>query len=175
MRLYGPGSAEKSLSVMAQHPGPQACALKGLFTGMMASLGRKRFSGAGTLSLDEVYCPVQLIYDREIVTYVCRTANTLAGALSEDLLLVDDILSEPEGGFLTADSTLRHFRELQWDSAVFPTRTLDQWVGAGSPLESEAAREEVMRLLGEYEYRLPEDLSRALDRVFERATADLIG
>jgi trimethylamine:corrinoid methyltransferase-like protein len=164
----------KSFSVMAQHPGPQACALKGIFTGMMVAQGRRVFSGAGTLSLDEIYSPIQLIYDRELADYFKRAASALRQSLSDELLLADEILDAPGDNFMAADSTLRHFRLLQWDSPVFPSRTLAQWEAAGRPMEAEAAAAEVDRLLAGYDFELAPDITRALDEVYERAARRLL-
>ena len=168
-RLLGTEIPAKSFSVMVQHPGPQACALKGVFTGMMAAQGRRIFSAVGSLSLDEIHSPVQLIYDREIAGFVMRTEEMLAASLQEEMLLVEDILQTPGDDFMSADSTLRHFRKLQWDSDIFPTRMLAQWQGAGCPMETDAAAAEVRRLLAGYEYELPADQARALDEVYARA------
>ncbi|NSW57135.1 MAG: trimethylamine methyltransferase family protein [Armatimonadetes bacterium] len=170
-RYLGTEVSAKSFSVMAQTPGAHACALKGAFTGMMVSQGRRLFSGAGVLSLDEVYSPVQLIYDRELFRFVRRAEEMLDIGLVEEALMVDEIIDSEE--FLTADSTLAHFRDLQWDSRIFAPRMVEQWRVAGSPSEHEAAVAEIERLLAEYEFELDDHKSRALDEVYTRAEREL--
>lgn len=173
-RYLGTEISAKTFSVMAQRPGAQSCALKALNTGLMASEGRMIFSAVGSLSLDEVYSPVQLIFDREILGYVQRTQEMTEQSLDESLLLVDEIISDATGNFTGADSTLEHFRTLQWDSAIFPTRMLQQWHEAGEPEAHDLAVAEVERLLSDYEFELPADQSRALDEVYARAAAALV-
>lgn len=173
-RYLGGEIPAKSFSVMAQHPGPQACALKGMFTGFMFAQGRMAFSGAGGLSLDEIWSPVQLIYDREILGFLVRSREMLEASLDEELLLVDEIINAGSDNFMEADSTLQHFRTLQWDSNVFPTRMLRQWQQAGEPREHEAAQAEIGRLLAECEYELAADKAVALDVVYARAASALL-
>ena len=173
-RYLGTEISAKTFSVMAQRPGAKSCALKGLATGLMAAEGRMIFSAAGSLSLDEVYSPVQLIYDREILAYVQRSREMVADSLDEALLLVDEIIADTTGSFLGADSTFDHFRTLQWDSDIFPTRMLQQWCEAGEPDEHDLAAEEIKRLLAGYEFELEEDKARALDEVYGTARAALV-
>ena len=173
-RYLGTEISAKTFSVMAQRPGAKSCALKGLATGLMAAEGRMIFSAAGSLSLDEVYSPVQLLYDREILAYVQRSREMMTDSLDEALLLVDEIIADTTGSFLGADSTLDHFRTLQWDSGIFPTRMLQQWCEAGEPDEHDLAVEEIGRLLAGYEFELEADKTRALDEVYARARAALL-
>lgn len=173
-RYLGTEIPAKTFSVMAQRPGAQSCALKGLGTGLMAAEGRRLFSAAGSLSLDEVYSPVQLLFDREILGYVQRTQEMLEQSLDDSLLLVDEIIADTTGNFTAADSTLQHFRTLQWDSQIFPTRMLQQWREVGEPCAHDLAVAEIGRLLAGYEYELPVEQARALDEVYARATAALL-
>lgn len=173
-RYLGTEIAAKTFSVMAQRPGAKSCALKGLGTGLMAAEGRMIFSSAGSLSLDEIYSPVQLIYDREILAYVQRTRELLDQSLDEALLLSEEIIADATGNFTGADSTFTHFRTLQWDSEIFPTRMLQQWREAGEPEEHDLAVAEIERLLAGYEYELPTAQARALDDLYARAQAALV-
>ncbi|PIY38668.1 MAG: hypothetical protein COZ05_20420, partial [Armatimonadetes bacterium CG_4_10_14_3_um_filter_59_10] len=165
-RRLGIEITAKSFNVTAQHPGPQACAQKGLFTGLMAAHGKRLFSGGGSLSVDEVFSPVQLIYDREIFSYIERVSLMYEESLEESLLLAEEILADDSRSFLEADSTARHFRKIQWDSEVFPARMLAQWEASGRPMEAEAATAEVRRLLNEHSYQLEEDKARALEEIY---------
>ncbi|MEN6403246.1 MAG: trimethylamine methyltransferase family protein, partial [Armatimonadia bacterium] len=173
-RYLGTEIPAKSFSVMAQHPGPQANALKGLFTGFMLAQGRTSFSGAGGLSLDELYSPIQLIYDREIILFLKSSQEMLTASLDEDLLMVEEIVGATSDSFMDTDSTLKNFRTLQWDSNIFPTRMLRQWQDAGCPMEQAAAKSEINRLLANYDYHLPTAQSEALDEIYTQATRTLL-
>jgi len=65
---WSPGAG--SALTMAKLPGPQACAEKASAMTMGALLGRRVFAAPGTLSLDEVFSPEQLLYDLEIKAHV---------------------------------------------------------------------------------------------------------
>jgi trimethylamine:corrinoid methyltransferase-like protein len=171
-RMLGAEVPAKSFNTTAQRPGPQACAQKAAFTGLMAGLGKKLFSGGASLSVDEIYSPVQLIYDREILGYIRCTAQILASSFGEGMLMVDEIIRRGSD-YMAAESTVSSFRALQWDSGVFPSRMLAQWQAAGCPLEEQAAVKEIKRLLDGYEYHLPEDKARALDGIYVRAARNL--
>ena len=173
-RVLGVEAAAKSFKTTAQHPGAQACAQKAAFTGIMAGLGKRVVSGAGSLSVDEIYSPVQLIFDREIFAYVRRTAEMLASSLDESLLMVEEIINSQDE-YMASEGTVQNFRALQWDSEVFPSRLLAQWQAAGCPLEEQAAVKEIKRLLDGYGYHLPEDKARTLDGIYVRAARDLVG
>jgi len=168
-RWLGTEITAKTFCCSAQTPGPQACAQKAAFTGLAAALGMKRFSGAGSLSVDEIFSPVQLIFDREIFNYVQRSCAMTAESLNDDLFLLDDLLENEEDNFMASPATAKYCRVLQWDSDIFPNRMLAQWETAGRPSEQEAAAAEIQRLLAGYDYRLPEDKASELDRIFDRA------
>jgi len=168
-RHLGTEAGAKSFSVMAQRPGPHACALKGLFTGLMVSQGRRIFTGAGVLSLDEVYSPLQLMYDRETVRYIRHAEGALEASLDESLLLADEVIAATDDDFLGAESTARNYRLLQWDSPIFASRMLAQWEAAGRPEAEANALAEIDRLLAAYDYELDADKAHALDEVYSRA------
>lgn len=163
----------KTFSCTAQMPGAQACAQKAAFTGLMAAMGKKLFSGAGSLSVDEIFSPVQLIFDREIFDYIRRSGTMVTESLKDNLLLFDELMENEEDNFMASPTTAEYCRILQWDSDVFPNRMLAQWESAGRPSENEAATAEIKRLLAAYEYHLPEDQAKELDCIFERARQTL--
>lgn len=159
----------KSFKTMSQRPDPQAAAQKAFFTGSMAALGKRTFTGAGCLSLDEIYSPAQLMIDCEILQLAKRTVEMTEICLTEDQVLLDTLVENANGSFLTDPTTLTHFSRLQWDSALFPNRLLQQWLAAGSPECLDTARERAEALLRQHTWGLDRDKASALDAILLRA------
>jgi len=164
----------KSFNTMSHLPDPQAASQKALFTGMVAATGKRMFSGAGSLSLDEVFSPVQLVLDCEILRSLKRSVEIAETSFTEDQLLLETILENASGCFLTELSTMEHFRDWQWDSAIFPSRMLQQWQAAGSPDCVSAARDRARQLLAEHSYVLDKDKVDALNTILAHARKCLV-
>ncbi|HQH69507.1 MAG TPA: trimethylamine methyltransferase family protein [Candidatus Hydrogenedentes bacterium] len=163
----------KSFKTMSQQPDQQAAAQKAFFTGYMASRGKRSFTGAGSLSLDELYSPVQLVIDCELLGVAKRTAEMAESCLGQADLLVDAVLENAGGSFMTEPTTLARFRDLQWDSALFSSRMFQQWLAAGSPRCFEAARERARELARDHVWALDPGKSAALDAVYRHALQKL--
>jgi trimethylamine:corrinoid methyltransferase-like protein len=141
---------------------------------MLAVTGKRVFSGAGSLSLDEVFSPVQLVLDCEIFRSLKRSVEIAETSFAENQLLLETILENTSGCFLTEPSTMEHFREWQWDSTIFPSRMLQQWRAAGSPDCVSAAADRSRQLLAEHSYVLDRAKMDALDAILAHARKCLV-
>lgn len=75
----------------------------------------------------------------------------------------------PGGDFLSADHTLRHFKEC-WYPHTFDRRTADSWAAAGAQSATEAARQRARRILSEHQSDpLPDPTLQELRRVVTAA------
>lgn len=153
---------------LAKEPGPQAAAEKmsSFLTGAM--LGNRYFFGAGTLSLDEVFSPVQMMLDLELRDHVQRLLGGLDAAMDLDGL---EGMLRPnlEQGFLASNETLLEHGRHYWYPRFFERRSLGSWQAAGSPGFLQAAREAALRVAQGYAYEPPEDQARAIRAVYARA------
>ncbi len=163
----------KCLRTMSQLPNQQAAAQKAAFAGIMAEYGKRNFTGAGSLSMDEVFSPVQLMADREILDGLRKVYEIGETVFDEEHLLLDVILENSDGDFLSEDSTLELYRENQWNSRLFPSYQLQQWISAGKPEFAQNAKELARKLIRENPFELDRDKARALDEVYAWAKAHM--
>lgn len=163
----------KSLRTMSQRPDSQAASQKALYAGIMAEYGKRNFVGAGSLSLDEEFSPVQLMVDREIMSSLKKTYEITETCFDEEHLLLDVILENEDGDFITDESTLDYFRDNQWDSPLFAAYQLQQFVSAGSPELYANAKEIARKLIRENTYELAADKALELDKLYDWARAHI--
>jgi len=80
----------------------------------------------GLLSVDEVFSPIQLIIDDEIVSALRRFARGFE--VNEDTLALDVIKEVGPGGcFLDTVHTATHFRDELWEPRVFSRNMFNAW------------------------------------------------
>ncbi len=96
------------------------------------ALGGGHFVGAGALSLDESFSPIQLLADLEIRDHVPRVRRGLDTSCAVESCL-QGIRDGLERGFVGIESTLRNYRDLYWRPRLFERRFLGPWQAAGSP------------------------------------------
>lgn len=160
-----------NIHTLAKTPGAQAAAEKASLITVGALMGARVFNGAGALSLDEIFSPIQLVIDLEILSQVWRyLCGVSVGEMPENLVaLVEEGL---RGGFMGTDMTLDHMEDFLWYPEVFTRKTLEAWSRSGKKDAVDAARDIVASTMAEpTAYRLPEHQSKALDAIWSRALA----
>jgi trimethylamine---corrinoid protein Co-methyltransferase len=170
---YSGSAPAKSLLTMSQLPDMQAAADGAMHTGVLALAGARSFCDAGTLSLDEVYSPEKLLIDLEIADYTARVVR----GFSFDAGLVgwEAIASGVrEGTFMAEADTLRHFRDVYWPSRLFGHELLGQWQAGGARTLRERATEAMREARQRYDYALPDDQAREIDRIYRFAEGSLL-
>lgn len=165
-RIFKTQIVSKALRTMSQRPDAQASVQKAAYAGIMAEYGKRNFIGAGSLSMDEAFSPVQLLFDAEIMSELRKVYEMNETVFDEEHLLLDVILENEDGDFITADSTLDFFRENQWDSKLFPSYQARQWIQAGKPEVYAAAKEQAKKLIAQNSFELEPEKARALDSLY---------
>ncbi len=150
--------AAGSMHTSAKQPGAQACVEKASLMTAGALLGARRFGVAGTLSLDEVFSPEQLLYDIEIKDHVQRLISGIDGDCEVDRCLQDVKEGVRQGSFVGLDTTLNAHRDVYWYPELFERRFLTGWEGNGAPTIRERARATIQSLLSQHEYELGPEL-----------------
>lgn len=108
-----------------------------------------------------VICSEILNWLGYFVSPVEITEETLA------LDLIDEI--GPDGQFLEAEHTLRHFRE-RWYPTLFNRANFDRWAAGGSETLRQRAGRQVDKILAEHQPEpLPADTAQALRRIVQQA------
>ena len=119
---------------------------------------------------DEVFSPVQAIYDREILRYVKRLFDG-HDAVWDDSLDAVEIIRDgvAQENFLTAESTVSRFRDACLFSEFFDAMDLGAWRAAGSPAKEALAWREAQRLIAEHDVEAPVGTRRRVQAVYDRA------
>ena len=92
----------------------------------------------GLLSVDEVFSPIQLVIDDEIVSHLRRFARGFE-VNGETLAL--DLIKEigPGGCFLDTEHTARHFHTELWEPRLFSRSMLNAWRQGGMKTDADHA------------------------------------
>jgi trimethylamine--corrinoid protein Co-methyltransferase len=163
----------RSIRTTAQRPGAQAYSEKAASAATGALAGSRRFSGAGMLSVDEVWSAEQLIIDREIADYAQRLVAGFAfGDPAKSVDLIAD--GARTGEFLSHPTTLAAFREVYWLPRLYKHSMLQDWQARGEPEAWQEARAMVQERIARAGYRLDPAKSRELDRLYRRAQDTLV-
>lgn len=158
----------------AKLPGAQACAEKASLMTAGALLGARRFGVAGTLSLDEVLSPEQLLYDLEIKDHVQRLVRGVDGNCDPERCLRDIREGLKRRVFVALDTTLEEYRDVYWFPKLFERQFLAGWLGDGSVTIRERAHEMIRKSLDKHDYELEPELRGELDKILARAKTELV-
>jgi len=162
-----------NIHVMPKLPNVQSGAEKAAIMAVGAFLGARDFASAGTLSLDEIFSPVQLLVDCEIRDWVQRAIQGVW--MGEEA--VDDWLAEIqdglERGFMMADSTLDHYKRHVWYPQRFERRAIGPWLAEGQPRLSERLKDEVRRRIAVHDFELDPVRRQEIERIYQAARAAL--
>jgi trimethylamine--corrinoid protein Co-methyltransferase len=171
-RFYGHSEARGAgnLHCMAKLPGPQAAAEKAAMMTAGALLGARHFTGAGALSLDEVFSPEDLLLNCEIREWVQRLMVGLDTTEPDESVLAE-IQAGLAQGFVGQDATLDHYRELYWYPRLFERDFLGPWLQAGAQSFPQRARAEIDRRLASHSYELDPLRRREMARLARAAEA----
>jgi trimethylamine--corrinoid protein Co-methyltransferase len=92
----------------------------------------------GQLSVDEVFSPLQLIIDDEMVSALKRFMRGFE--VNEETLALEVIREVgPGGNFLATDHTASHFRSELWEPRVFEREMLSGWERSGAKTDTDKA------------------------------------
>jgi trimethylamine:corrinoid methyltransferase-like protein len=170
-RFYGwPGHpGPDNIHVMSKLPDAQSAAEKASIMALGAFLGVRHFSCAGTLSLDEIFSPEQLLLDCEIRDWAQRAIEGVW--MGEDV--VDDWLAEIQaglrGGYMALDNTLYHYWQHTWYPQRFERGAIGPWLVNGQPRLCDRLRTEVRRRIAQHDFELDADRRREVERIYQAA------
>ena len=174
---YGlPPRGAKSLESSVPCVDLQAASEKTFHTTLAALAGYTSFGGAGCLGIDDIWSPVQLMIDIDIVNSV---RHIVAGAREahprKDIVkaVQDGLVSD---GYFAAELTLQQHRDIYWTPGVFPRETLGQWKAEGRPDTTKNARAKAEKLLAGSvpQSVLDRNKAKALDDILSSARRTLL-
>jgi trimethylamine--corrinoid protein Co-methyltransferase len=179
-RDRGPGNTH----VMSKLPDAQAAADKAAIMAAGALLGARHFGSAGTLSLDEIFSPEQLLLDCEIRDWVQRAVmgmslgeQTVEDPLGDGSGWLREIQAGLHRGFMGLDSTLDNYLSsrhgISADTTWYPRRfergAIGAWTTAGQPRLSDRLRDEVRRRIAAHDFELDRDRRAEIERIYQAA------
>ncbi len=152
----------------AKIPDEQAAA-EAAFSLILETLGGAQMAhDVGYLEGGKCNSLLQIVICDELINYVKRF---MAPVEVNDETLALDLIDEigPQGDFLGADHTHRHYRE-DWYPKLIDRRGYDAWQAAGSKTLGMRAREKMLSLLERHQPEpLPADVQKRLDEIVEQA------
>lgn len=164
--------AAGNIHTNAKLPGSQACTEKASLMTAGALLGARRFGSVGTLSLDEVFSPEQLLFDLEIKEHVQRLIKGMNGDCEPERCLKDVLEGVRQQSFVGLDTTLKSYRNIYWHPRLFERQFLSAWKGEGSKTIRQRTHTLIRNLLKQHEYELEKELQKELDRVLKSARTE---
>jgi trimethylamine--corrinoid protein Co-methyltransferase len=158
----------------AKLPGVQACVEKASLITAGALLGARHFVCAGTLSLDEVFSPEQLLYDIEIKDHIQRMVSGIDVDCDTERCLNDVRESLDYGNFMGLNSTAEKYRDVYWFPKLFERQFLAAWIGEGAITIRKKAHDMIHELMKRHDYELEPELRKELDKILARAKSELL-
>lgn len=160
-----------NIHTMAKTCGVQSVFEKASLMSLGAAHGARYFYCLGALALDEVFSPLQLILDAEMMTQI---GATLAPLPTEDL--PDDFVAYAQAhlqhGFLNTDLTLDNYGIVR-SAGLFDRSTYAQWTqGERRDILDRAAQTARDLMAVPATPKLPPEKAAALAGIYARATQD---
>lgn len=130
----------KALLTSSKQPDAQAAAEKSAQALAVGMAGAKTFAAAGTLALDGIFSPLQMIIDFEIMSWLDAYLKPLDFSENDFLLDVIDQVG-PNGTFMDQESTAERLREVFWAPKLFSLNADAAWLAEGKPNLIDKARD----------------------------------
>jgi trimethylamine--corrinoid protein Co-methyltransferase len=183
-RFYGHRSsgAPGNIHVMPKVADAQSSAEKAAIMSAGAFLGARHFGSAGTLSLDEIFSPVQLLVDCEIRDWAQRAVRGVALDANDDQdAWLEEIRGGLQRGFMGLDSTLNDYvlsketldRGGTWYPRFFLRNAFGAWDRAGRPELNDRLRAEVRARITRHDYELDPVRRGEIERIYRAAERGL--
>lgn len=160
----------------AKHAGPQSVMEKTMLATTGYQAGSRYFSGLGGLSLDEVFSPVQLVLDIEMLEQVgqlergiCPDPETMSQGNSP-VEWAEEVHAGLSHGYTGSDRTLDNHAAYVRSSNLADRANYQTWNAAGKPDLLHSSRNEVLKYAGmPKDWHLPEEQLKELDKLYGEA------
>jgi trimethylamine:corrinoid methyltransferase-like protein len=137
-----------------------------------ALAGSRVFYDAGMASVDELFCPEQVVIDHEIILWVKRFIRGFEFRQENEVTLDSIRQGISEGTFLMQEWTLDH-KDFYWTGELFKSERLSNWLAGSRRSIAQRARNIVEARLKNHNFSLAADVLTEINRVYEKMTAKL--
>lgn len=166
-----------NIHVMSKLPDAQAAADKAAIMSVGAHLGARHFGSAGTLSLDEIFSPEQLLVDCEIRDWVQRAVRGLdvEQAQRDDSQRLEEMVAGVQRGFMGQEQTLADYLLCRqgggstWYPRHFQRAPIGPWLAAGEPRLSARLKDDVRRRIARHDFELDAARRAEIERIYRSA------
>jgi trimethylamine:corrinoid methyltransferase-like protein len=137
-------------------------------------IGGSIWVDAGLLAIDEVYSPIQMILDNEMLSALKHFTREFE--VSQESIGLETIFEAgPGGGYLDKLHTVQYMRKERWQPEIWSRQMLQSWLAEGSKLDVDLAREVALDVKANMEpYQgLTETEENEILALIERARAEL--
>lgn len=165
-----PFNGYTSMMCTAAYPGETAGMEKLMVALPNVLAGSGILAGMGSLSLDEILSPVQLMLDHDLARALQRLARGFE--VSDEALAFETIRETVLGNgvFTATEHTARHFRQEQWIPDLWAREMYHTWQAQGGRKDVEVAEEKARGILESHFPRgISEETERELRGVIEKA------
>ena len=110
----------------------------------------------------------QIVICDELIAY---TKHFMRGLVIDEDTLALDLIDQigPDGDYLAAEHTLKHFRE-DWYPKLFDRRNYESWKAGGGKTMRERAKDKALKILATHKPEpLPEDVQQQIDAIVEQS------
>jgi trimethylamine--corrinoid protein Co-methyltransferase len=156
-------------------PSVESGAQKAMSAAVTLLAGGSTWIDAGLLAMDEVYSPIQMVLDNELLSALKHFTTEFE--VSEASIGLDTIFEAgPGGGYLDKLHTVRFMRKERWQPQIWSRTMLGSWLAGGSKLDVDLARELALEVQQTTEpfAGLAESEERAILSLIQKARATLV-
>lgn len=166
-------SKKVNLTNVSKVAGPQSFMNNAQTITAGALTGGRSFKALGSLSCGEVFSPIQMVADFEMI----QRANILVNGMnmqSDDQDILDKIQCDENKNFFDSEKTLFHHQEHIWYPKFFDRSPLGSWQAKGSPKAKDKIIDYIEKMRSEKsEYRLDDLRFNALEEIYIKAKRQL--
>jgi len=139
-RHYGASFSGHAGLTDAKLPSVEAGAQKMLTAIPTLLAGGSLWVDVGLLSIDEVFSPLQMILDNEMLSVLAHFTREFV--VDDETIGLETIFEAGPGGqYLDKLHTARHFRAEHWQPELWSRQMLNPWLESGRQLDVDIARE----------------------------------
>jgi trimethylamine--corrinoid protein Co-methyltransferase len=139
-RHYGTSFSGHAGLTDSKLPSVESGAQKAMSAAVTLMAGGSVWIDAGLLAMDEVYSPIQMILDNELLSALKH--YTLEFEVSEMSIGLETVFEAgPGGGYLDKIHTVQYMRKERWQPEIWSRQMLQPWLAGGSKLDVDLAGE----------------------------------
>lgn len=164
-----PDYSSTNIHTFGKNPDGRTGIEKGMMIMAGAMCGARRFYCIGTLSMDELFDPLQMIQDAEAISFAQRI---LDGVIEDEIAetMEEEVQEGLESGFVCSDRSLDDYDKYLVSPEFSPKDSLQKWIQDGKKTSRELLQDIYYEILNmPRQYRLGKEQQQDLERIYAEA------